>query len=98
MARTSASASELLAAIDAKLGALLALTVDKYLRETGVAKPKERSIDRLLSDVGLSTRDIATLLGKTERAVQLVLQDERERAEQAKAERKTKPKRERAKE
>ena len=65
---------ELLTSIDAKLGALLTLTLDAYLRETGVAKPKERSIDAMLAAVGLSVQQIARLLGKTDRAVQLQLQ------------------------
>ncbi len=60
--------------IDAKLTALLALFVDGYIRETGIAKPKERSIDRILYDAGLSARQIAGLLGKTERAVHLQLE------------------------
>jgi hypothetical protein len=63
-----------LAQIDSKLTALLALFVDGYLRETGIAKPKERSIDRILADAGLSARTIAAHLGKTERAVHLQLQ------------------------
>ncbi len=61
--------------IDAKLSALLAITVDGYLRDTEIARPKPRSIDRLLSDAGLGTGDIAKLLGKTERAVNLQLQN-----------------------
>ena len=59
--------------IDAKLGALLAIQLDQYLRETGVARPKPRSVDRLLADAGLSPKEIAALLGKTDRAVQLAL-------------------------
>jgi hypothetical protein len=61
---------ELLASIDAKLGAILVLLLDLYLRDTELAKPKPRSVDRMLSDVGLPTAEIAALLGKTERAVQ----------------------------
>ncbi len=38
----------------------------------------------MLADVGVSSGDISKLLGKTERAVQLKLQDERMRAERAK--------------
>jgi hypothetical protein len=64
---------EILERIDAKLGALLALTLDSYLRQTGVAQPKPRSVDRLLADAGLSTQVIAKMLGKTDRAVQLQL-------------------------
>lgn len=63
--------------IDAKLGALLAISVDQYLRETGVARPKPRSIDKMLNDVGLSPQDIAALLGKTDRAVYKVLEGEK---------------------
>ncbi len=64
---------EVLNRIDAKLGALLAIALDEYLRETEVARPKPRSIDRLLTDAGLSTKEIAALLGKTDRAVQLAI-------------------------
>jgi len=64
--------------IDSKLTALLALILDGYLRQTGVAKPKDRTIDRILIDAGLSARQVAGLLGKTERAVHISLQRERE--------------------
>lgn len=70
--------------IDSKLTALLALILDGYLRQTGVAKPKDRTIDRILIDAGLSARQVAGLLGKTERGVHIALQRERE----AKAKRK----------
>jgi hypothetical protein len=70
--------TETLDRIDAKLGALLALVLDAHLRESGIARPKERSIDRLLTDAGLSPQTIAALLGKTDRAVNLALQRERE--------------------
>lgn len=49
--------------------AQLTINVDQYIRETGIARPKPRSIDKMLSDVGLKPADIASLLGKTERAV-----------------------------
>ncbi len=65
---------DILQRIDAKLGALLVLILDSYLRETGIAQPKPRSVDRLLADAGLNTATIAKMLGKTERAVQLQLQ------------------------
>jgi len=65
--------------IDTKVTALLAIVLDAYLRETGVARPRERSVDKLLADAGLSASAIAGLLGKTERAVHLSLQRERER-------------------
>lgn len=63
--------------IDGKLGALLAISVDQYLRETGIARPKPRSIDKMLTDVGLTPQDIAALLGKTERAVYKALEGEK---------------------
>ena len=51
--------------------AQLTIQVDQYIRETEIARLKPRSIDKMLSDVGLKTADIAKLLGKTERAVQM---------------------------
>lgn len=69
----------LLDAIDTKLSALLALILDGHLRETGIAKPKPRGIDRLLADAGLSPKQIATLLGKTDRAVRMQLAAEKEK-------------------
>lgn len=76
---------DLLRSIDAKLSAILTLTVYGYLRETGVGRPKERSVDKMLSDVGLSAQQIAALLGKTDRAVHLQLQRESKRKKQKKA-------------
>lgn len=55
------------------LNALLAIIVDQYIRSTDIAKPKARSIDRMLSDNGLSNTEIATLLGKTTQAVGQIL-------------------------
>ncbi len=69
---------EILRKIDSKLGALLAIMLDQYLRETGVARLKPRSIDRLLTDAGLTPKEIGGLLGKTDRAVNLVLAAERQ--------------------
>ena len=66
---------EILERIDAKLGAILALTLDGYLRQTGVAQPKARSVDKMLADAGLNTGTIAKMLGKTDRAVQIQLQN-----------------------
>lgn len=75
-----ATNEEVLKSIDAKLSGILVLTLDSYLRETGVARPKARSIDKMLADVGLSPATIAGLLGKTDRAVHMQLQTERTRA------------------
>jgi len=69
----------LLHSIDTKLSALLALVLDAHLRETGIAKPKPRGIDRLLADAGLSPKQIANLLGKTDRAVRMQLTAEKEK-------------------
>jgi hypothetical protein len=63
--------------VDAKLGGILALMVDLYIRETGVAKPKPRSIDKLLKDAGLDNAQISSLLGKTRRAVEMKLAEEK---------------------
>lgn len=82
--------NQVLERIDAKLGALLSITVDQYLRETGVARPKPRSIDKMLFDVGLPPRDIAALLGKTERAVYLALSEEQKKAQERKKKRQRK--------
>lgn len=68
---------DLIRSIDGKLSALLTLVLDGYLRQTGVARPKERSVDKMLVDVGLSAATVAKLLGKTERAVHLQLAAER---------------------
>lgn len=59
--------------VEILLLAQLTIKVDQYIRETGVARPKPRSIDKMLADVGVKTSDIANLLGKTERAVQMQL-------------------------
>ncbi|MGH3009999.1 MAG: hypothetical protein ACRDLM_11425 [Gaiellaceae bacterium] len=66
--------NDVLERIDAKIGALLVLTLDSYRRETGVARPKPRSVDKMLADAGLNTATIAKMLGKTDRAVQIQLQ------------------------
>jgi hypothetical protein len=72
-----ASSDDLLRSIDAKLSAILTLVLDVHLKQTGVAKAKDRSIDVMLTDVGLSAKQIAALLGKTDRAVHLQLEKER---------------------
>jgi hypothetical protein len=59
--------------IDRNIAALLAINVDRHLRESDLAKPRPRSIDRMLSDVGLTDSEIGILLGKTRQAVGQVL-------------------------
>jgi len=51
------------------LNALLSIVVDQHIRGTDLAKPRPRSIDRMLSDNGLTNTEIAILLGKTPQAV-----------------------------
>ena len=65
--------TETLKRIDTKLGALLAIVVDGHLRDTEIAKPRPRSIDRMLTDTGLSRVEVAQLLGKSPQAVGQVL-------------------------
>ena len=60
--------------LEPKVTALLAISVERFLRETGIAKPRPRSIDKMLSDAGLTAREIASVLGKSEQAVYAVLQ------------------------
>lgn len=55
--------------LEAKLTALLAIVIDQHLRDTGLAKPRPRSIDQILADAGLSIKEISALLGKTTQAV-----------------------------
>jgi hypothetical protein len=69
-------ADEMLAVLkrlDTKLSALLAILVDQHLRDTGLAQPRPRSIDRMLVDVGLTGAEVARLLGKSPQAVSQVL-------------------------
>lgn len=74
-----ATTDELLTQIDGKISALLTLVLDAYLRDTGVARPRQRSVDKMLSDAGLSAATIAKLLGKTDRAVHLQIQADRQK-------------------
>lgn len=72
------SPDEALRSIDTKLAALLAITVEQYLRNTsGAAKPRPRSIDKLLHDAGLTHSEIGNLLGKTRQAVSQILDKEK---------------------
>ncbi len=91
MSDTQPSTNELLTSIDPKLGALVTLAVDFYIRNTDVAKPKKRSLDRMLTDVGLSPLEVSNILGKTDRAVRKLLQEEHARADKAKPKRAKKP-------
>lgn len=59
--------------LNRNVSAMLAITVDRHLRDTDLAKPRPRSIDRMLADLGLTGTEIAKLLGKTPQAVSLAL-------------------------
>ena len=59
--------------LNRNLSALLSITVDRHLRDTELAKPRPRSIDRMLADIGLNGTEIAMLLGKSRQAVSIAL-------------------------
>lgn len=64
------SDNERLARIERTLGALLAIEVDRHLREfPTLGAVKARKMEHILSDGGLTGREIAKLLGKTPQAV-----------------------------
>jgi hypothetical protein len=62
---------DLLASIDQKLAALLALNLNDRLDE----KRQAKNLDQLLDRAGLGTAEIARYLGKGQRAVQLALKE-----------------------
>lgn len=67
----------LLEAMDAKLAALVALQTHRVLIEDeDLARPRPRSIDRLLHDVGLTQTQIGAILGKSNQAVSQMIAKE----------------------
>lgn len=64
--------------LNRNVSAMLAITVDRHLRDTDLAKPRPRSIDRMLADLGLSGAEIAKLLGKTPQAVSIALSKDKQ--------------------
>ena len=69
--------TQLLRAIDTKLGALVSIHTHRLLMEDpDLARPRPRSIERLLSDAGLSQAEIGRTLGKTRQAVGQALRKE----------------------
>lgn len=64
--------------LNRNVSAMLAITVDRHLRDTDLAKPRPRSIDRMLADLGLSGSEIAKLLGKTPQAVSIALSKDKQ--------------------
>lgn len=60
--------------VERSLNALLAVSVDTYLRSfEGLSKPRPRSIDKVLNDAGLTGVEISRLLGKSPQAVSNML-------------------------
>ena len=65
---------EYLEAINAKLGAILALMLESRIRDSEtIDRRKARSLEQLLKDAGLPNTEIATLLGKSARYVRGVV-------------------------
>lgn len=71
--------------LNRNISAMLAITVDRHLRDTDLAKPRPRSIDRMLADLGLTGAEIAKLLGKTPQAVSIALSKDKQPARSKKA-------------
>ena len=67
----------LLESMNAKLSALVALQVHRVLIEDeNLARPRPRSMDKLLHDAGLTQAQIAAMLGKTISAVSQMIKKE----------------------
>lgn len=66
--------------IEALLSASLGIQVEEFLRSSGVAKPRPRSVDRMLNDFGLTGVQVANLLGKSPQAVSQVLARDKEKS------------------
>ena len=71
--------------LNRNVSAVLAITVDRHLRDTDLAKPRPRSIDRMLADLGLTGAEIAKLLGKTPQAVSIALSKDKQTVKRKKA-------------
>lgn len=65
---------ELLEKINVRLSALLALAVEEKVQSEETDRRRKRSLDRVLRDAGLTTVEIAALLGKTDRAMRKMLE------------------------
>lgn len=66
---------ERLERIEARLNAILTLMVDRHIRELGGSdRRRARSPEQMLRDVGLSTGEIASILGKSDRMVRKTLE------------------------
>ena len=83
MTGESSSQTELTAAIgrvEILLRALLTIQVDEFLRSTELAKPRARTIDRMLVDAGFSQPEVAKILGKSQQAVSELLRRQDKKA------------------
>lgn len=65
----NASERDILHSIDVSLSALLAIALDDYVRSHGIDGAKPLTIEKMLTDAGLSQTDAGKLLGKTASAV-----------------------------
>jgi hypothetical protein len=71
---------DVLRSIDSKLSVLLAMAIDGHLRSNPeLGSSRHPSLDSLLSEAGLSSRQIGLLLGKTRQAVEQKISRERPR-------------------
>jgi hypothetical protein len=70
-------ALEVLRSIDQKLSAVVALLADERQRETEPGRQRQRNIDQMLTDQGLSGAQVGRLLGKSRQAVSQALARER---------------------
>jgi hypothetical protein len=62
--------------IETRLNAILALLLEGFIRDAGLRDRREpRSPERMLRDAGLSTTEIAPLLGKSGRRVRKALEE-----------------------
>jgi hypothetical protein len=62
--------------IEVRLNAVLALLLERFIRDAGARDCREpRSPERILRDAGLSTSEIALLLGKSGRRVRKALEE-----------------------
>jgi hypothetical protein len=71
----SNSEPDFLRSIDTKLSALLAIALDDYVRVHEVTGARQRPLEVMLHSAGLSTTEVADLLGKGQRAVQIAVKE-----------------------
>ena len=75
---------EVLKSIDRKLSAVIALLADDHMRVTDTGRQRFRSLDRILTDQGLSGTQVGRVLGKSQQAVSQALARDRKASGRAK--------------